>query len=120
MPYPALGYAELELLNITDRKWLVECFGEPESHQGAQDFHAEIWQAALADYRSRKEAHEAEFEQHIGEVSEELSEDLRQLEQMAREEVDRAREGPESNPRAALFVVAVLGILLLVALCAGG
>jgi hypothetical protein len=41
--YNELGYKKLELLNKTDCKWLVELWGEPQSHSTLNDLHADVW-----------------------------------------------------------------------------
>lgn len=41
--YKSLGYNELELLNKTDVKWLIEAWGEPESHTTLNKIHHEVW-----------------------------------------------------------------------------
>lgn len=43
-PYREIGYEELSLLKKTDRRWIVEAWGEPEQHVSAQDRHRTYWQ----------------------------------------------------------------------------
>lgn len=68
MPYPAIGHEELPILNKTDRKWIVEAWGEPRSHLSAQDYHATFWNAAVSTYRSKARASRAAFEQRMQEL----------------------------------------------------
>jgi len=41
--YKALGYERLALLNKTDRKWLVELWGEPQTHSTLNEIHRALW-----------------------------------------------------------------------------
>jgi len=41
--YNNLGYNKLNLLNKTDIKWLVEIWGEPQSHSTLNEIHNDIW-----------------------------------------------------------------------------
>ncbi|MFZ5655358.1 MAG: hypothetical protein ACOY42_13305, partial [Pseudomonadota bacterium] len=41
--YAQLGYEKLDLLNKTDVKWLVECWGEPASHSTLHEMHHDLW-----------------------------------------------------------------------------
>ena len=66
-PYDQIGYEKLELLTKTDRKWLVEAWGEPSRQSSAQEFHSALWEDAIrkaaaakrqAQERSRQERQE--------------------------------------------------------------
>ena len=41
--YSELGYRKLALLNKTDVKWLIEAWGEPESHTTLNAIHRSLW-----------------------------------------------------------------------------
>ena len=41
--YSTVGHEKLDLLNNTDRKWLVECWGEPEKHSTLNALHRDVW-----------------------------------------------------------------------------
>ena len=41
--YSNLGHQKLDLLNKTDRKWLVECWGEPDQHSTLNALHRNVW-----------------------------------------------------------------------------
>lgn len=41
--YSHLGYEKLTLLSKTDVKWLIECWGQPESHSTLHVMHNDIW-----------------------------------------------------------------------------
>jgi hypothetical protein len=41
--YAQLGYEKLDLLNKTDIKWLVECWGQPVSHSTLHEMHHDVW-----------------------------------------------------------------------------
>ena len=45
--YTQIGYKELSLLNTTDWKLLVECWGEPKAHCHARELHGDALQALL-------------------------------------------------------------------------
>ena len=62
LPYEEIGYEKLELLNKTDVKWLVEAWGEPSTHQIAQQFHKALWKDAVQKYRANLRKEEAKRE----------------------------------------------------------
>lgn len=41
--YARLGYERLALLNATDRKWIVESWGEPKAHSTLNEIHSSVW-----------------------------------------------------------------------------
>lgn len=41
--YQQIGYAKLALLNKTDCKWLVEAWGEPQTHTTLHTLHQPVW-----------------------------------------------------------------------------
>ena len=41
--YDELGHERLELLNKTDRRWLVESWGEPHRHATLNELHQSVW-----------------------------------------------------------------------------
>lgn len=43
LTWEAIGYRELELLTKTDRKWMVEAWGEPENHAGVHRQYQPVW-----------------------------------------------------------------------------
>jgi len=51
--YRTLGYERLELLNATDRKWLVEIWGEPDAHSTLNVLNRNLWRE-LEDRLMRK------------------------------------------------------------------
>lgn len=56
--FQQLGYNRLRLLNKTDKKWLVEAFGEPSTHRTLNDLHRAVWdrfELALTNKRSRQD-----------------------------------------------------------------
>ena len=54
MPYPAIGYSELAMLNRADRSWLVGAWGEPASHCSAREYHQSVWDEQVARYTGEK------------------------------------------------------------------
>lgn len=42
--YRTLGYKRLELLGVTDHKWIVEAWGEPEAHSSLNELQQSLWQ----------------------------------------------------------------------------
>ena len=60
-PYDTIGYANLALLKKTDVKWLVEAFGEPETHSTARDANLELWQEAVEAFRAAAVRDEQKF-----------------------------------------------------------
>lgn len=55
MPFERIGYNKLKA-NKTDIKWFVEAWGEPAYHVSAQDYHIDVWEAAVARYPKYHEA----------------------------------------------------------------
>lgn len=43
--YDVLGYQKLELLTATDRKWIVEAWGEPSQHSTLHELHLSVWES---------------------------------------------------------------------------
>lgn len=41
--YDELGYKQLQLLNKTDRKWMVEHWEEPSAHTTLHELHKAVW-----------------------------------------------------------------------------
>ncbi|MEM1451854.1 MAG: VRR-NUC domain-containing protein [Planctomycetota bacterium] len=41
-PYSEIGYERIEGLGKTDRKWLVEAWGEPAQHRAPSEFHGDL------------------------------------------------------------------------------
>lgn len=41
--YKKLGYLQLQILNKTDHKWLVEAWGEPDQHTTLNELHRAVW-----------------------------------------------------------------------------
>lgn len=56
MPYSEIGYEKLELLNQTDRKRIVEAWGEPERHQHVQTLHKDVWDKYVEKWRALRKA----------------------------------------------------------------
>jgi hypothetical protein len=48
MPYSAIGYRRLPLLEPTDCDWFVVAWGEPAAHVSAQDYHRSLWDEYVA------------------------------------------------------------------------
>lgn len=61
-PYEEIGYEHLQLLNKTDRKWVVEAWGEPATHVTAQTFHDELWQEAVKRLRQKNKDRDNELQ----------------------------------------------------------
>lgn len=55
--YQQIGYAKLALLNKTDCKWLVEAWGEPQTHTTLHALHQPVWdeyETKLVEKRSEE------------------------------------------------------------------
>lgn len=55
--YQEIGYAKLALLNKTDCKWLVEAWGEPQTHTTLHALHQSVWdeyETKLVEKRSEE------------------------------------------------------------------
>jgi hypothetical protein len=63
--YAQVGYEQLDLLNKTDVKWLVQVWGEPQQHQTLNQVHRALWD----EYESKLvDAQQAENEKFIREL----------------------------------------------------
>lgn len=74
-PYKTIGYANLlvcmtnghaiqsfvPILKKTDVKWLVEAFGEPDTHLTARDANPELWQQAVEAFQDAAQRDEEHF-----------------------------------------------------------
>lgn len=58
--YAHLGYERLPLLNKTDRRWMREAWGEPETHTTLRALSSEIWNAAVRKLIAKRVAEHAE------------------------------------------------------------
>jgi len=79
-PYKTVGYANLldcwvgvhgvqsfvPILKKTDIKWLVEAFGEPDTHLTAKDANPELWRQAVEAFRAALQRDEQHFWQSGG------------------------------------------------------
>ena len=55
--YDRLGHEQLALLNATDRKWIIERWGEPKAHSTLHELHRTVWveyEEKLLRERSRR------------------------------------------------------------------
>lgn len=59
--YNELGYEKLELLNKTDIKWLVECWGEPTAHTTLHEVHIDVWRKYEAQLKNKRNRQTEEF-----------------------------------------------------------
>ena len=41
--WDSVGYDQLELLNKTDQKWMIEAWGEPSQHRSLSSSYSDIW-----------------------------------------------------------------------------
>ena len=53
-PFIELGFEKISFFNSTDKKWLLEIWGEPNQHQYPQTYHRGVWTTAVCDYRKKK------------------------------------------------------------------
>ncbi len=74
-PYKTVGYVNLvvcmtdghgvqsfvPILKKTDVKWLVEAFGEPDTHLTARDANPELWQQAVEAFQAAAQRDEKHF-----------------------------------------------------------
>jgi len=65
--YDEIGYEVLDTLKPTDRKWLVEAFGEPGAHRDPREVFVEPFQSGLRRFREQQQAEEARFQAEFNE-----------------------------------------------------
>ena len=58
--YSELGFEKLELLNITDKKWLIEIWGKPTAHTTLHKMHNDIWNQYEAELKNKREKEDNE------------------------------------------------------------
>jgi len=51
--YQTIGYQHLPFLKKTDRKWLVEVWGEPAQHQDPHLLHHALWQQGVTRFEKQ-------------------------------------------------------------------
>ena len=54
MPYQAIGYRELPLLNRADCNWMAVAWGEPTEHCSARVYHQATWDDCVVRYGWRR------------------------------------------------------------------
>lgn len=64
--YKSLGYERLELLNKTDKKWLIETWGEPNTHTTLHEMHIDLWIEYESKLKEKRKQQDIEFLQSIG------------------------------------------------------
>lgn len=50
MPYQAIGYRDLPLLNRADQEWMAVAWGEPSDHRSARIYHQATWDDCVERY----------------------------------------------------------------------
>lgn len=68
LEYQSVGYAKVSSLNQTDRKWLVEAWGEPQQHVDPCDSNAALWEAARELFTREMEAQELQSRREWAEI----------------------------------------------------
>lgn len=67
--YRQLGYKNLSLLNPTDKRWLVEAWGEPQAHSTLNDLHRQLWdeyeQKLIVERQMERQAFSQELRQFL-------------------------------------------------------
>ena len=59
--YHELGYEKLELLNKTDIKWLLKCWGEPTKHTTLHEVHIDVWRKYEAQLKNKRNRQTEKF-----------------------------------------------------------
>lgn len=65
--YQELGYEQLELLNKTDAKWLIEAWGNPTAHSTLHKIHKNVWCEYEQKLKAKRNKRDMEFFQNISE-----------------------------------------------------
>lgn len=63
--YAKLGTEKLALLNKTDRKWMREAWGEPDTHTTLNAMHQDVWSEYEEKLVATRERERRDFEAHI-------------------------------------------------------
>jgi len=63
--YRTLGYKRLELLGVTDHKWLVEAWGEPEAHATLNEQQQNLWCEFEDRLIEKERKHRVKFDREI-------------------------------------------------------
>jgi hypothetical protein len=60
LEYQSVGYEHVQSLNQSDRKWVVEAWGEPAQHLDPSELYRPLWEVARELYTRETEAQEAQ------------------------------------------------------------
>lgn len=52
MPYSEIGYKHIPA-SVTDAKWFVAAWGEPDDHKDPQKYHEKLWQTAILNLHNK-------------------------------------------------------------------
>jgi hypothetical protein len=107
--YKNLGYTELNLLNKTDVKWLIESWGEPEIHSTLHSVHFDVWQVYEDKLKHKRNSDPLGLS-----LDEPESKSSIQIEHKAQAPMPTEKSG---NGKKILFVI---GFILIVALILAG
>lgn len=66
--YTDLGFEKLELLNKTDKKLLVDCWGKPKKHSTLHKLHYDVWLKFEQLYSEHRKSTEALFLEELEET----------------------------------------------------
>lgn len=63
--YTELGYAQLELLNKTDIKWMTEAWGEPSGHTTLHEMHLDVWREYETKLKNDRMDEKGKFDEEL-------------------------------------------------------
>ena len=66
--YNELGYQKLKLLNKTDIKWIISCWGEPDSHTTLHNLHIDIWKEYENKLKAKRDKDHHAFLREINQL----------------------------------------------------
>lgn len=67
--YTELGYAQLELLNKTDIKWMTEAWGEPSAHTTLHEMHLDVWREYETKLKNDRVNEKENFSDELAKLS---------------------------------------------------
>ena len=66
--YTVLGYEKLERLNKTDKKWMIEAWGEPRAHSTLNRVHRQLWDEYEGKLVQRRQTERGKFARECREL----------------------------------------------------
>lgn len=67
-PFEEVGYEELDLLGVRDRKRMRKMWGEPDGHRNVREVLPEVWERFVQYYQAAERREEERFQKRMQEI----------------------------------------------------